>query len=140
EDGCGGLEVNAEEDRLPVANAALSTAGAISLSAQASFCHIEEIVVFGAFLLRSGESAADFESLRRGKREHRPRKFGFALIEDRFAHAGRHSARDAFDRSTDGVAFAADLLDELDHAFRCLGVRATYDVGFDLLELNRRGI
>src|SRR4029434_9830816 len=61
EDGCGGLEANAEEDRLPLSNAALDTAGAISLSAHAAFFHIEEIVVFGAFLLSSGESAADFE-------------------------------------------------------------------------------
>src|SRR5581483_2847498 len=134
ENGGGGLEGDAEENLLAVADAALDAAGAVGGGADPAFARLERVVVLRALEERAGETAADFEALGGGKRKHGLGEVGLEAVEDRFAQAGRHALHAADDDAADGVALGADGLDALDHLRGGGGMGTAHGRGLDFGE------
>src|SRR4051812_36868017 len=113
ENGRGRFERHAKDDLLAVADAALRAATAIRHGANAALARLKKIVVFAAAEARTGETAAQFETFRRGQREHRLREIGLESIEHRLAEPRGHAADAALDHAADRIALGAHGLDAL---------------------------
>ena len=134
ENGGGWFEGDAEEDVLPVGDAALDASGAIGGGTDSSLAHPEGVVVGFAGEEGAFEAGPDFETFCCGEAEHPFGEVGFEFIENGFAETGGCAPDDAFDDAADGVALGADVFDPLDHPVCGFGIWATDHVRLDLFE------
>src|ERR1700730_304990 len=134
------FEGDAKEDVLSVADSALNSPGMICSGSHLAFPNFKGIIVLGASQLRAGEARPDFKPFRGREAEHRLRKVGLQLVEDRFSKSGRNPSDHALDHATDRVSVFSHRLDEIDHSLGSHRIRAANNRFFDVRNSNFRGI
>lgn len=131
----GRLERNAEVDGRTVRDTTLDATGVVRLGRQfllgRRFASSRDgrsldkcVVVDRAGDLAPSKTGADLETLGGGDAQHGVREHGFHLVEDRLAEADGTVPDDARHGAADAVVGVAELLDDLDHAGRDVGVGA----------------
>mmetsp|Transcript_12624 Transcript_12624/g.46633 ORF Transcript_12624/g.46633 Transcript_12624/m.46633 type:complete len:326 (+) Transcript_12624:227-1204(+) len=137
-DGTCGLERNAHNDGLAIADAALDPATSVGLrSGAAVLVNVEGIVVLNASELRPREAAADLEALRCREGHAGLRQLRLQLVEDGRSEARRDVLHDTFHDPANAIAALAHFVDPADHALSRLRVRTAHDIRLHILQGHR---
>eukprot|EP00211_Chloroparvula_japonica_P007847 CAMPEP_0119139824 /NCGR_PEP_ID=MMETSP1310-20130426/28187_1 /TAXON_ID=464262 /ORGANISM="Genus nov. species nov., Strain RCC2339" /LENGTH=309 /DNA_ID=CAMNT_0007131147 /DNA_START=31 /DNA_END=955 /DNA_ORIENTATION=+ len=131
-DGAGGLEGHADDDVLPVGDAALDAPRAVGPRPHLPSAHVELVVVLAAQHPGALKAAADLEAFARRERHHRPGQVGLELVEHRGAQAPRAAPHDAGHPPAAALPPVPHVVDGGDHPLRRRLVRAPHDVGLDV--------
>eukprot|EP00166_Cyanidium_caldarium_P003315 ctg_323.g136 len=140
-DGGGGLEGDAQHDRLAVGDTALDAAGPVGGGAGAAVgASVERVVVLVAGEQGARKAGADLERLAGRQRHQRLGQVRFEFVEHRRAPAGGHVACHALHHPADAVARLANLIDERDHLLGHSRIRAAYHVRLHVGRGHRLGV
>src|SRR5206468_7735504 len=127
------LKANPKINLLAVADSALHTPGVVCRCPDFPSAHFEWIVMLRAAHARVSKPGANIQSLGRWHAQHRFREVSFKLVKNGLTQSRRDAMSNAFNHTTDRVAFTANFLDKRCHLLRGSGITTAKSIFLDIL-------